>query len=167
MIHAVMGYHLTALLLGCAICLSAFASPPTTVVIRVLSGPWESTEYVVAHGTLTVRRYPAVGAADRTPKQLVQVRLPPDAAYQRLAGLDPAAYRGIAHESLDGGGVLAIDLVKGSAKQTVCYQSGQYLALDETTAFLLTYIDRHVPAALALGPDWMKPQPRSGRFGHR
>lgn len=152
-------------------CSFTVPSLPVSVVVRVLSGPWESTEYVIAHGTLTVIRHPAVRAADRTPRLLFQAQFPPDAAYQRLAALDPATYRGVANELLDGGSVLVIDLLKGSAKQSVRYQSGMYAAADETTAFLLTYLNQHVPATLAIGPHWIKPvqpsQAGNGRFERR
>ena len=58
---------------------------------------------------------------------------------------------------LDGGSVLFVDMQCGSAKQSVSYQGGQYARLDPTTAFLLTYINQHVPAKLAIGADWLKP----------
>lgn len=159
------------LLLVCAMCSFTVPPLPVSVVIRILSGPWESTEYGIAHGTLTVLRHPAVRAADRTPRLLFRAQLPPDAAYQRLAALDPATYHGAANELLDGGGVLVVDLLKGSAKQSVRYQSGTYAEMDKTTAFLLTYLNQHVPAGLAISSHWITPaqpsQPKNGRFERR
>ncbi|MDJ0365219.1 hypothetical protein QMK33_08645 [Hymenobacter sp. H14-R3] len=141
------------------------APPPaqTTVSVRLVSGPWEGRAYTIAAGTLTVYRLPPVAAANHSPQQLFQASLPPDASAQRLAGLDPAAYRGVPHEMLDGGGVLILELQRGRARHTVSYQSGQYARLDPTTAFLLGYINQHVPARLAIGADWLRPPAPTAR----
>ena len=133
------------------------APEPVVVSVRLTQGPWEGRQYSLAAGILTVHRLPPVADADGSPQQLFRVVLPRDAARQRLAALDPATYDGIAHEMLDGGGVLFIELQRGSARKTVSYQNGQYSRLDPTTAFLLGYINQHVPARLAIGAEWLRP----------
>ena len=136
------------------------APVPVVVSVRLLSGPFGGRQYTLAAGRLTVYQLPPATAADRSPQPLFQAPLPADAARQRLAALDPAAYHGIANELLDGGGVLVLELHRGSAHQTVVYQQGQYAQLDSTTAFLLAYLNQHVPARLAIGAEWLRPAAR-------
>lgn len=132
-------------------------TPPVSASVRIVSGPWGGREYAIARNTLTVFQIPPVQAANHALQQLFRVPLPADAARQRFSQLNPATYHGIPHELLDGGSVLVIDMQQGSLHQTVQYQGGQYTRLDPTTAFLLGYINQHVPAKLAIAPQWLKP----------
>ena len=150
------------LLLG-ALYLSPPAVPPVAVSVRIVSGPWGGREYSIAHGTLTVFNIPAIQATSRTPQRVFSTPLPADAANRRFNALDPNAYQGLPNEMLDGGSMLMVTLQQGGSRADVRYQHGQYNHLDPITAFLLAYINQHVPAKLAIDADWLKPVARASR----
>lgn len=143
--------------------LAPSAAPPVSVSVRIVSGPWGGQEYTIAHSTLTVLEIPPIRAANRTTQSVFKAALPADAASRHLRALDPATYEGLPNEMLDGGSVLVVELQQGDAKQCVRYQHGQYTRLDLVTAFLLTYINQHVPAKWAIAADWLKPAAGSSK----
>lgn len=120
-----------------------------------MSGPWGGVIYRIAHDTLTVSQVPSIREENRAVQEVFHTLLPHDAAFKQLTNLDPTTYEGVPHDMLEGGAVLRVELHKGDAQKRVLYQSGTYARADAVTTFLLTYINAHVPPALAISQSWL------------